>query len=56
MTTPASIAHVPVIALPPIRGAEPSARAQLVEQVRPACEDVGFLIVTGHGIVPDLLD
>src|SRR5690242_5364135 len=56
MTTPASIAHVPVIDLAPFGGADPSARARLVEQVRRACEDVGFLVVTGHGMAPDLLD
>jgi hypothetical protein len=27
-----------------------------MEQVRRACEDIGFLAVTGHGIAPDLLD
>jgi isopenicillin N synthase-like dioxygenase len=56
MTTPTSIAHVPVIDLAPFGGADPAARALVVEQVRRACEEVGFLVVTGHGIGTDLLD
>ena len=49
----ASVASVPVIDLSPFDGA---GRATVVDQVRRACEDVGFLVVTGHGIAPDLLE
>ena len=40
------VASVPVVDL--------SAGAGVVAQVRRACEDVGFLVITGHGIAPDL--
>jgi isopenicillin N synthase-like dioxygenase len=49
----ASVASVPVIDLSPVGG---TGRAQVVEQVRRACEDVGFLVVTGHGVDPGLLE
>lgn len=48
-----SVASVPVIDLSPFDGA---GRVQVVEQVRRACEDVGFLVVTGHGVDPGLLE
>lgn len=41
------LARVPVIDL---------GHEQVVEQVRRACEDVGFLVVTGHGIPNELLE
>lgn len=49
----ASVASVPVIDLSPFDG---PGRAQVVDEVRRACEDVGFLVVTGHGIAPELLE
>lgn len=47
------LAAVPVIDIGPFD--DVGGRAAVVEQVRRACEDVGFLVVTGHGISPDLL-
>ncbi len=55
MMSPIAVASVPVVDVGPFEGADPEARARVVEQVRRACEDVGFLVVTGHGISPDLL-
>ena len=47
------VSHVPVIDLAPFDG---PGRAHVVEQVRRACVQVGFLVVTGHGIDPGLLE
>ena len=54
MTT--RLASVPVVDLAPFDGPDPGDRARVVEAVRRACEDVGFLVVTGHGVAPELLD
>ncbi len=44
---------VPVIDISPFEWSG-DGRAAVVEQVRRACEDVGFLVVTGHGVDPGL--
>ena len=46
------MARVPIIDLAPFAN---GGRDQVVEQVRRACADVGFLVITGHGIAPELL-
>lgn len=53
---PTGLTSVPVIDLAPFDGPDPVGRGHVVEQVRRACEEVGFLVVTGHGVAPDLLE
>lgn len=55
-STAVGLRRVPVIDLAPFTGSDPQARAHVVEEVRRACQDVGFLVVTGHGIDPELLE
>lgn len=47
---------VPVIDVGPFlqRGAASGTREAVVQQVRRACEEVGFFVVTGHGLDPSL--
>jgi isopenicillin N synthase-like dioxygenase len=46
--------NVPVIDLTPYREGTPEGKAKVAQQVGQACQDIGFLVVTGHG-VPDAL-
>ena len=55
-TVLAALRTVPVIDVAPFDGDDPQARAAVVDQVRRACAEVGFLVVTGHGIPDDLLE
>ncbi len=41
---------VPIIDVAPFRSADPVARAAVARQVEAACRDIGFLVLTGHGI------
>ncbi|MEO1062890.1 MAG: 2-oxoglutarate and iron-dependent oxygenase domain-containing protein [Actinomycetota bacterium] len=41
---------VPIIDLAPARTGSPVDRAAVVDAVRQACERVGFLVITGHGV------
>lgn len=50
------ISDIPVIDLAPFGSADPAARAGVVRAVANACEQIGFLIVGGHGIDQNLLD
>ncbi|MCC6828905.1 MAG: isopenicillin N synthase family oxygenase [Novosphingobium sp.] len=47
---------IPVIDIAPLGGDDPIAEAAVVEQLRRACSDVGFLHITGHGIAPAVID
>ena len=50
MTAPA----IPVIDIAPYRAGDPAGTKRVAEAVGAACEDIGFLIIAGHG-VPDAL-
>ncbi|MBM4443470.1 MAG: isopenicillin N synthase family oxygenase [Candidatus Rokubacteria bacterium] len=50
MATPA----IPVVDLAPYRAGDPAGTRRVAEEVAAACESIGFLIVSGHG-VPDAL-
>lgn len=45
--------HVPVIDITPYLAGD---RDAVVEQVRDACEGVGFFTITGHGVEPEIID
>ena len=42
--------HVPVVDLEPATTGDPAARSDIAAQVGAACESLGFLVVTGHGV------
>lgn len=42
--------HVPIIDIGPYLAGDPNGSTDVVEAVRTACEEIGFLVVTGHGI------
>lgn len=48
--------HVPVIDLTPYRDGTPEGKAAVAAQVDQACRDIGFLVVSGHGIPEDLIE
>jgi isopenicillin N synthase-like dioxygenase len=49
-----TLLSVPVIDLSPFRSDDPAQRNAVAAQVGQACRDIGFLIISGHG-VPDTL-
>jgi isopenicillin N synthase-like dioxygenase len=49
-------AAVPVIDLSPFTSGTTAERAQLVRAVADACENIGFLVIAGHGLDMTLLD
>ena len=47
--------HVPVIDLTPYREGTPKGKAAVAAQISQACRDIGFLVVSGHGVPEDLV-
>src|SRR5215475_1722090 len=47
---------VPVIDLAPFLNGHDAARQPVVDQARRACEQIGFLTITGHGVSPELIE
>jgi len=47
---------LPLLDLAPFQASEPGAKEALALELRHACEEVGFLALTGHGIPEDLLE
>ncbi len=45
-----TLLHVPVIDLTPYREGTPEGKALVAEQIGQACRDIGFIVVSGHGI------
>lgn len=50
-----TLLQVPVIDLTPYREGTPEGKAAVAAQVDQACRDIGFLVVSGHGISEDLI-
>ena len=50
------ITDIPVIDIAPFTSGDPAVRGAVIQAVANACEHVGFLIISGHGINPVLLD
>lgn len=50
-----TLLHVPVIDLTPYREGTREGRAAVAAQVEQACKDIGFLVVSGHGISEELI-
>jgi len=55
VTTDGAFTEIPVIDLGPARGSEDD-RLELAERLREICHNVGFFIVTNHGIDPSVVD
>lgn len=47
---------VPIIDIAPFFGSDPAARQRVADAIDRACTDIGFLIVTGHGVPSELID
>jgi isopenicillin N synthase-like dioxygenase len=47
---------VPIIDIAPFFGGEPAERQAVADAVAAACETIGFLIVTGHGVPQSSID
>jgi isopenicillin N synthase-like dioxygenase len=50
------IADVPVIDIEPFFSGSEHARTAVVEALNAACEGIGFIMITGHGVPQDLID
>jgi isopenicillin N synthase-like dioxygenase len=50
-----TLLHVPVIDLSPYRKGTAADKAMVAEQVGQACRDIGFIVVSGHGVSEDLI-
>src|SRR3954466_8928519 len=53
--SPAEI-DIPVVDIAPFLARDPAGSRQVVEQVRSACESIGFLVIRGHQVPPALVD
>ena len=49
-----SVQTVPVIDVAPFLAGDPIGGREVVRQVSRACETIGFLVITGHGIAAEL--
>ena len=47
--------EVPVVDIGPFRRGDGTAKAEVAREVSGACRDIGFLIIKGHGIDPELI-
>ncbi|MCK2057257.1 2-oxoglutarate and iron-dependent oxygenase domain-containing protein [Methylobacterium sp. 37f] len=51
-----TLLQVPVIDLTPYRAGTPEGKAAVAAEVDQACRDIGFLVVSGHGIPESLIE
>lgn len=56
MTDIATRREIPVIDLSPYRGGAQAEKRLVAEAVGAACRSVGFLVITGHGVDPQLIE
>ena len=42
--------HIPAIDIAPFLSGDPAGKTQVVDAVRAACRDIGFLVIAGHGL------
>jgi isopenicillin N synthase-like dioxygenase len=50
-----TLAAVPVIDISPWRGGDAAARCALAAEVDRTCREIGFMVISGHGVDPDLI-
>jgi isopenicillin N synthase-like dioxygenase len=51
-----TLLDVPIIDIEPYRLGGPAERESVAAQIDRACRDIGFLVVSGHGVDPNLLE
>jgi isopenicillin N synthase-like dioxygenase len=51
-----TLLSVPVIDIAPYLTGDEAGRRQVAAAVDRACRDIGFLVISGHGIAPELVD
>src|SRR5215813_10123123 len=51
-----SLYSVPVIDVAPFLASDPTGTTEIIREVNRALERIGFLVLTGHGINPELQD
>jgi isopenicillin N synthase-like dioxygenase len=51
-----TLMQVPIVDIAPYRGGDRAAARRVADQVGEACRDIGFLVIAGHGIEPDLVE
>jgi len=51
-----TLMNVPVIDVGPYFSGYPAGRAEVARQIDQACRDIGFLVITGHGVSEQLAD
>ena len=49
-----TLQQVPVIDIAPFLGGERDGKARVAAEVKQACEDIGFFVITGHGVDPSV--
>jgi isopenicillin N synthase-like dioxygenase len=47
---------VPVLDISPYRTGDPAARGALAVEVDRICREIGFMVIAGHGVDPDLIE
>jgi isopenicillin N synthase-like dioxygenase len=47
---------VPVIDIEPFRTGDAAARAQVAAEIGAACEEIGFILISGHGLAPEAIE
>jgi isopenicillin N synthase-like dioxygenase len=50
-----AILTVPILDIAPYWGGTAARKREMAQQVDEACRDIGFLIIAGHGVSPDLI-
>ena len=51
-----SVASVPVIDMSPWRRGDAAARRALAAEVDRTCREIGFMVISGHGVDPGLIE
>ena len=51
-----ALRRVPVIDIAPFLAGSPEGKRRVANEVGSACEEIGFLIVKGHGVPRDLVE
>ena len=55
-TEPTAGSYIPVVDLAPARSGDATARAAVAAEIDRACRESGFLVITGHGVAPELVE
>jgi isopenicillin N synthase-like dioxygenase len=50
-----TLMHVPIVDIAPFRKGEGASARRVAARVGEACRDIGFLVISGHGIDPELV-